>query len=705
MLATGVDEMSWDDMDNDSFKWPTVARAAEYRRKCLDLIVKLINDKFESPVAWDSPMWAIVMGIEHDHIHLETSSVLIRQLPISVVRKPETWNYAPANITSPPPQNSLVQIPQGTSSIGKRRPYPTFGWDNEYGSKQVTLPAFKASKYLITNFEFLSFVLEDGYSKEEHWIDSRGNDEGWRWVQYRNAKHPSFWVGSGKACDCGRPDHPYQKDCVRENSATSDTVQEGHQFKLRAMFSIIDMPWDWPVEVNYHEAKAYCSWKSKKDGISYTLPTEAQFHQYRTDVVALTGQEESLDSPPELEPENWKKFMDNHNIGLKYCSSSPVSMHPPSQSGLHDTFGNVWEWVEDQFHALPGFEIHPLYDDFSTPCFDSFHTMILGGSWVSAGDLASPYARFHFRRHFFQHLGFRLVEEDKESRKSAENIEKKKRHMDQLLLRQYGDLSSFENPLSLQVGESYIEAKKNEYWDKLSKLNSNVGENLWKTVVEMVAQHSQPTSGKVYAADLNCEVGRSSYELAKTFDGVSAFSLDEETFRLSMILKRHGKREYEKTIEGEIILKGLAQLPYTLDRSRACFSESSDAKVIEDFQALAKKHREQQGKEFDAVVAIDLLTKLRNPRKLTDILPQVVRKGGVVAISSAFDWNKECIPKPNWIGGYYLNGEEHDSAKVLKQTLSKEFDCVGEKEVVSILPVSARSSAVSIQTVLIFRKK
>ena len=33
---------------------------------------------------------------------------------------------------------------------------------------------------------------------------------------------------------------------------------------------------------------------------------------------------------------------------------------------------------------------------------------IQGGSWVSTGDSASRFARFAFRRHFFQHAGFRV---------------------------------------------------------------------------------------------------------------------------------------------------------------------------------------------------------------------------------------------------------------------------------------------------------
>ena len=34
---------------------------------------------------------------------------------------------------------------------------------------------------------------------------------------------------------------------------------------------------------------------------------------------------------------------------------------------------------------------------------------VQGGSWISTGDEASRFARYAFRRHFFQHCGFRLA--------------------------------------------------------------------------------------------------------------------------------------------------------------------------------------------------------------------------------------------------------------------------------------------------------
>ena len=53
--------------------------------------------------------------------------------------------------------------------------------------------AFEASKFPISNKEFLQFVLDGGYENAALW-----GDEGWHWVQFRQARHPPFWV-----CDRG----------------------------------------------------------------------------------------------------------------------------------------------------------------------------------------------------------------------------------------------------------------------------------------------------------------------------------------------------------------------------------------------------------------------------------------------------------------------------------------------------------------------
>jgi len=44
------------------------------------------------------------------------------------------------------------------------------------------------------------------------------------------------------------------------------------------MFDVVDLPLCWPVEVNYHEAKAYCCWT----GPDFRLLAEAEYHALRT---------------------------------------------------------------------------------------------------------------------------------------------------------------------------------------------------------------------------------------------------------------------------------------------------------------------------------------------------------------------------------------------------------------------------------------
>jgi len=87
MFETGVDEHSWDDTENyrqgNAFVWPKVEKVVEYRRKVRNIIENLIaNVTITLPVTEEDPLWSLIMGIEHEHIHIETSSVLIRQLPI-----------------------------------------------------------------------------------------------------------------------------------------------------------------------------------------------------------------------------------------------------------------------------------------------------------------------------------------------------------------------------------------------------------------------------------------------------------------------------------------------------------------------------------------------------------------------------------------------------------------------------------------------
>lgn len=335
-------------------EWPLVEQTWEYRENAYKIISELIQKTpITLPILPDSPLWALMMGIEHQRIHVETSSMLIRQLPVEKVQRPSNWKYASANGYTP--ENEMLEVAGGVVKLGKAYDDVTYGWDIEYGTRTVEVAPFLASKYLITNADFLYFVKAGGYENPEYW-----NKESWHWKTQNNIKHPKFWI------------------------------PHNGSYKYRALFDEMELPLDWPVEVNHYEAMAYCRWK----GNNTRLMSEAEYH------LATYG--EGLVEDP-----------DHYNLNWKFGSPTPVGMleTAKSDSGLYDLRGNVWEWLSDHLNPLSGYQPHFLYEDNSALFFDTKHHMMLGGCWITNGTEALKYYRNWFRPNFYQHAGFRIVQD------------------------------------------------------------------------------------------------------------------------------------------------------------------------------------------------------------------------------------------------------------------------------------------------------
>jgi 5-histidylcysteine sulfoxide synthase len=208
MFAIGVDEMSWDDLNVKNYNWPRVDEVREYRHLVKELVIGVIGSlPLSLPITWDSPFWAIMMGIEHQRIHIETSSVIIRRLPIAEVRSLQGWDHCP--LVGQAPENSLLVVPGGKVVLGKTKDHALYGWDNEFGRRECEVGDFKAGKYLVSNGEYLPFVEDSGYQKEQYWTE-----EGRRWLQFSKARYPLFWQVEAEA------------------------------YRFRTLAGIIDMPWN-----------------------------------------------------------------------------------------------------------------------------------------------------------------------------------------------------------------------------------------------------------------------------------------------------------------------------------------------------------------------------------------------------------------------------------------------------------------------------
>ena len=376
VLETGVDEMSWDDMSKNEMKWPRVEQVHEYRKKVYELVKEVIlthpeldKKPEERNVYFDSALWSLWMGFEHEKIHFETSSVLLREMPLEFLETPEFWpEVHESKNKNTELKNSWVKASGREVEIGKDIKTPSYGWDNEYGKRKVTTLDFEYTKFQITNRDFFEFVKSGAYIEDKYWAS-----EGLHWRKFRNTKRPTFWVGVG--------------------------AEGTHEYELRVLFDIIPMPWNWPCEVNYHEAIAYCHWKQEqeKSNLVYRLFTEAEVKTLMKNKTDMVLQKRPMSTYNSLEALN-EAYEENFN----FKSSSARNVDEL-------LYGNTWHWLMDQFNPLEGFKVTPIYDDFSTPCFDGKHQMMMGGSFISCGDEASIWSRFHFRPHFYQHAGFRMA--------------------------------------------------------------------------------------------------------------------------------------------------------------------------------------------------------------------------------------------------------------------------------------------------------
>lgn len=362
LFEMGVDPETPEELQKTiaNIQWDSVEKIWEYRDKVYEKISELINNNFwQLPINKNHSWWALIMGIEHQRIHIETSSMLLRQLPTNLLKQPESWQYSPSN--GIPPDNEMIRVSEGIVTIGKKENDDNYGWDIDYGYKQVKVASFLVSKYMITNADFLKFVQGEGYQNQKYWTE-----EAWTWKIKNNIKYPKFWI------------------------------PENNYFKYRAMFDEIELPLDFPVEVNYYEAMAYCCYLEEKLGHKYRLMTEAEWH--------LASQKENS---------NYDSIND-YNLSFKFASPSPVGSLETAKSDyeIYDLRGNVWEWLSETFAPLSGFKTHYLYSDYSAPFFDNKHKMLIGGSWITNGVEATRFYRNWFRPYFYQHAGFRIVQKN-----------------------------------------------------------------------------------------------------------------------------------------------------------------------------------------------------------------------------------------------------------------------------------------------------
>ncbi len=629
MMAVGVDEMSWDDLNTAHYDWPSVQKVRDYRLRVRELVDDfLATMPLDLPIRQDSPAWVILMGIEHERIHLETSSVIMRMMPLDDLRRgaelarSQQQLWAACHETGEPPANEWVPVAGRTVRLGKPATDRTYGWDNEYGSEEVSLPAFRAARQIVSNAEFLKFIEAGGYRDETCWTE-----EGRGWLAFTKARHPRFWI-----------------------------ERDGRYFQRNLLDEVL-LPLDWPVEVNCLEAQAYCTWLARTTGENVLLPTEAHWHAMHEDAVSATAGTLDFDQA------RWRSAPGNINLE-KFASSSPVTKFP--QGPFFDVVGNVWQWTRTPIMPFRGFAVHRLYDDFSVPTFDGRHNLIMGGSWISTGNEALTSARYAFRRHFFQHAGFRPIIEEPGS--EADTAGSRLYETDGLVT-QY---------LEFHYGEPVLGVR-------------NFPQACVAATMPLV-----PADRRRKCLDIGCSVGRSAFEFARHFEHVDALDFSARFIQSGVRLQEGGELLYEIPTEGELTTNrsiALDRLGLVEAAPRVLFMQGDACNLKQVYTG------------YDLVFAGNLIDRLYDPALFLAGIVDRVLPGGLLVITSPYTWLEDYTPKDKWLGGRREHGEPLSTFQGLRRVLDHAFDLVHRQDIPFVIRETARKHQHTVAEMSAWRRR
>jgi len=269
--------------------------------------------------------------------------------------------------------------------------------------------------------------------------------------------------------------------------------------------------------------------------------------------------------------------------------------------------------------------------------------MIVGGSFFSTGNEATRHARYAFRRHFYQHAGFRYVESD--TPVDATAIETPT-ETDIAVCRQ----------IEAQFGQTYLHTPRfttaltSFVMDFIRQQRSNSSVAGRTDDCEHLLTRIE--RGVASALDVGCGPGRATTELANLFNRV--VGVDNTTRMIRIATQMMAKRNLTYLIKSEAELDSFKRINLSDESS----DESADIRRLIDiadgrveFYQSDCCNLDNKHSDFDVVVAAHILEFLYSPSAFLSSIHSRIRVGGLLVIASTYDWDAAITPRKEWIGG------------------------------------------------------
>lgn len=209
---------------------PTVDEVYNYRAHVDTYMLELLSrENLRQEV-----QYLVTLGLNHEQQHQE---LLYTDLKFAFGVNPLFPAYTEKGLCNDPEtlESGWLEMKGGIVDIGFRG--EGFCYDNELAAHQVLLQPFQIARKLVTNGEFLEFLMDDGYAQFEFW-----HDEALSWLSANNMRKPMYW-------------HHDKGTWFEFTLAGLKKLDPSHIL----------------THITYYEAAAYAQWKG------YRLPTEFEW--------------------------------------------------------------------------------------------------------------------------------------------------------------------------------------------------------------------------------------------------------------------------------------------------------------------------------------------------------------------------------------------------------------------------------------------
>ena len=159
------------------------------------------------------------------------------------------------------------------------------------------------------------------------------------------------------------------------------------------------------------------------------------------------------------------------------------------------------------------------------------------------------------------------------------------------------------------------------------------------------------------------------------------------------VLRSAGGLDFQRTDEGTLTTPCRACVPPEIDRQRVAF-EVGDAMDL----------RAELG-TFDVVLLANLIDRLSEPQRCLARLPELVKAGGQLVITSPYTWLEEFTPRSNWLGGFERDGQAVTTRAGLAAALAAHFTLVAVRDLPFLIREHARKFQWSVAEATIWHRR